>query len=297
MSSLINGTYNEYIEKSVTRYLNRSYHITNIRKNTASAMHEAAVFIGEGMNVFAKIGTNPFSYDQFTQEAWGLNYIKHNSPVKTPDIIDVLRIDGAALLLMEAIDLKPVETKKAWETLGQGLAALHRSAWDKCGLETHSYLGIFYQDNTPMDTWEGFYGERRLRDSMKMAVDAGNMTYDQCLPVEKLIRRLPEICGPRQPFSLLHGDPWTGNLLYDGTQLVLIDCGIYYGNREIDLSTVDFFTPVPEHFFRAYHEVYPIDPGYEERKALWQVNQWLGHVTLFGEKYMPKLMDAVNRYL
>jgi fructosamine-3-kinase len=132
---------------------------------------------------------------------------------------------------------------------------------------------------------------------MKMAVDAGKMTYEQCLPVEKLISRLPEICGPKQPFSLLHGDPWPGNLLYDGKQMIAIDCSIYYGNREIDLSTVDFFFPVPEHFFSAYNEAYPIDPGYKDRKPLWQINQWLGHVTLFGDKFMSKLMDAVNPYL
>jgi fructosamine-3-kinase len=63
------------------------------------------------------------------------------------------------------------------------------------------------------------------------------------------------------------------------------------------LSTVDFFFPVPEHFFSAYNEAYPIDPGYKERKPLWQINQWLGHVTLFGDKFMSKLMDAVNPYL
>ena len=52
-----------------------------------------------------------------------------------------------------------------------------------------------------------------------------------------------------------------------------------------------------ERFFAAYHEVYPIDPGYEERKDLWRINQWLGHVTLYGEKYMGRLMAAVEKYL
>jgi fructosamine-3-kinase len=297
MSSLTEGIYNELIEQSVTKYLGKQFKIVSVKKNEVGAMHDAAVFKGENYDVFVKVGPFPFSLDQFTQEAWGLNYIKKHSPIKTPDIIDVLNADGKALLIMEAIDVKPVETKKDWETLGTGLATLHKTYWDKCGLETHSYLGIFRQDNRPMDTWEEFFGERRLRDTMKMAVDAGKMTYEQCLPVEKLISRLPEICGPKQPFSLLHGDPWPGNLLYDGKQMIAIDCSIYYGNREIDLSTVDFFFPVPEHFFSAYSEAYPIDPGYKERKPLWQINQWLGHVTLFGDKFMSKLMDAVNPYL
>ena len=52
---------------------------------------------------------------------------------------------GAAVLLMmeEAIDVRPVQTKEEWGILGSGLAALHKSTWNRCGLETHSYLGIF----------------------------------------------------------------------------------------------------------------------------------------------------------
>jgi len=291
---LIEGTFNGYIENSVSRYLGKQFKIVSIKNNTVDAMHDTAIFKGKNFNVFVKAGTNPYSFDQFTQEVWGLNYIKDNSQVKTPAIIDILNVEGVTLLIMEAIDVKPIETKKDWETLGIGLATLHKSTWNKCGLKTHSYLGVFRQDNTPMDTWEEFFCERRLRDSMKMAVDAGNLTYAQCLPIEKLINKLPEICGPKQAFSLLHGDPWIGNLLYDGKQMIAIDCSIYYGNREIDLSTVDFFNQVSEHFFHAYNEVYPVDSGYKERKSLWQINQWLGHVTLFGECYMKKLITAVN---
>lgn len=297
MTKLIDGTFNKHIERSITEYIGKQFKIISIKNNTVGAMHDAAIFQGESLSVFVKAGTNSFSFDQFTQEALGLNYIRNNSTIQTPNVIDVLNVEGTILLIMEAVDVKPVETQKDWETLGRGLATLHKSCWNKCGLETHSYLGIFRQDNRPMDTWEEFFGERRLRDTMKMAVDAGNMKYEQCLPIEKLINKLPEICGPAQPFSLLHGDPWPGNLLYDGKQMVAIDCSIYYGNREIDLSTVDFFYPVPEHFFNGYNEVYPIDAGYKERKPLWQINQWLGHVTLFGEEYLPKLMDAVNIYL
>lgn len=297
MGRLMDGFYNPQIEHAVAEHMGRPFHIQSVNKNEHSAMHETAIFSDGKKSVFVKLGTNPFSPDQFVQEAWGLAYIQAHSPIKTPDVMDVVQTDGAVLLVMEAVEVRPVETKQDWDILGRGLAALHKTTWDKCGLETHSYLGVFRQDNTPMDSWAEFFGERRLRDSMKMAVDAGNMTAEQCRPIEALIEKLPSIVGPSQPHSLLHGDPWPGNLLFDGRQMVAVDCSLYYGNREIDLSTVDFFYPVPQHFFSAYHEVYPIDPGYPERKALWQINQWLGHVTLFGEKYMPKLMAAVNRYL
>lgn len=285
------------IEKCVSEYAGRKWAVADVVPNTVGAMHEAALFKGDGLDVYVKMGTNPFSFDQFTQEAWGLSYIRSHSPIKTPEVIGVVKTGEKVLLIMEAIRTKPAETKKDWQILGSGLAELHKTTWDRCGLQTHSYLGIFLQDNTPEATWAEFFGERRLRPGLKMAIESGNMTSEATGAVEKLIEKLPSLCDKTQPFSLLHGDPWLGNLLYDGKQLVLIDCSIYYGNREIDLSTVDLFCEVSPDFFEAYHEAYPIEPGYVERKSLWRVNQWLGIVTLLGKSEIPKLMDAVKPYL
>ncbi len=297
MKKLIDGLYNEPIEQSVAAYLGKPFRIVSVKNNEVGAMHDAAIFSGGDYDVFVKAGSNSFSFDQFIQEVWGLDYINKHSEIATPHVINVLNLQGTALLIMEAVDVKPVETNKDWEILGRGLATLHQTSRDTCGLETHSYLGVFRQDNRPMNSWEEFYGERRLRASMNMAANAGQLNIKQCQSIEKLITKLPEICGPKQAFSLLHGDPWPGNLLFDGKRMIAIDCSIYYGNREIDLSTVDFFHPVSEYFFQAYHEVYPIEPGYLNRKSLWQINQWLGHVTLFGEEYIPTLMNAVQQYL
>lgn len=297
MDKLCDGLFRLEIENSVSNYLKREWKVLSSKANDVGAMHDAAYLYGENFNVFVKVGHNSFSVDQFTQEAKGLEFLTMKSGISTPEIIDVLNINGVALLILEEVKLRPVDNDKAWETLGRGLAQIHKATWTHCGHETHSYLGVFYQNNTPVTTWPEFYGEYRLRPQMMMAVNEGKMTLSDCKPVEKLISRLPSICGPIQPFSLLHGDPWPGNLLYDGKKMIAIDCSIYYGNREIDLSTVDFFYSVPKKLFDAYHEVYPIDPGYEDRKDLWRINQWLGHVTLFGEKYIPKLMAAVNKYI
>jgi fructosamine-3-kinase len=130
-----------------------------------------------------------------------------------------------------------------------------------------------------------------------MAIRADRMNAAECDRLEKLITRLPSLSVEPKVFSLLHGDPWTGNLMYDGKELILIDCSLYYGNREIDLTTVDFFGPVPKAFFDAYHEAFPIEDGFEERADLWEINQWLGHVTLYGDKYKEPLFRAVDQYL
>ena len=40
-----------------------------------------------------------------------------------------------------------------------------------------------------------------------------------------------------------------------------------------------------------------IPDGFRERADLWRINQWLGHVTLYGDKYKERLWNAVRPYL
>ncbi len=303
MNILTDGRFDKAVVRAVAAYTGEAFQITGIRENTASAMHDAAFFEGTlgllktPFCVFVKAGTNPFSEEQFRAEARGLDYIREHTPVKAPRVIGVEYEGNTALLILEVIEAKKPASKADWEKMGQGLAALHRVTADTCGFDFSTYLGIFRQDNTRKKTWREFFGECRLQDTMKIGLAWGKLNADDCRLIERLIARLPAICPEPSCFSLLHGDPWVGNLLFDGNELVLIDCSLYYGNREIDLTTVDFFCPVPQYFFDAYRECFPIEAGFEERADLWEINQWIGHVILYGDRYRPKLAEAAAKYV
>ncbi len=303
MNLLMDGRFTAAVEKAVTDFTGERFIVTNLRENKVSAMHDAAFFEGElgilktPFSVFVKAGTNPYSPEQFEAEANGLRYIRTHSPVKAPEVIGVLTVDGTALLILEVVKAVKPETKADFAKMGQGLAEFHHVTSDTCGFDFSTYLGIFKQDNTRKPTWREFYGECRLRDTMNIGLQRGKLNAADCELIERLIARLPVVCPEPKTFSLLHGDPWLGNLLYDGHELVLIDCSLYYGNREIDLTTVDFFCPVSDYFFDAYKESFPLEEGFRERVNLWKVNQWIGHVILFGDRFRGKLADAVHPYL
>ncbi len=303
MNRLLAPKYRAVVERSVSKSMGERFEVGVVRENRVSSMHDAAFFEGTlgtlrtPFSVFVKLGTNPFSPEQFAMEAQGLDYIRAHSSVRTPLVIDIATVDGEALLILEVIDTVRPTTKEDFAVMGRGFAELHRVENDRCGFDFPTYLGVFRQDNTWKNSWREFYGECRLLDSLQMAVRAGNMNAKESAVIEKLVERLPFVCPEPKNFSLLHGDPWIGNLLFDGRGLVLIDCSLYYGNREIDLTTVDFFCPVSEHFFAAYEEAFPKEDGFAERASLWKINQWLGHVTLYGDKYKEKLWQAVRPYL
>lgn len=294
---LLEGKMNSYIEEAVQNATGLPFHIQEIKRVSNGSMHPVAIFVGDRFSVFVKAGSNSFSNEHFHTEAFELEYIRKHSSVKAPEVIAVTQVQDITLLILEAIQTVKPESKKDWETLGRGLASLHRTENERCGFERETFLGIFKQDNTWKNTWTEFYGECRLRDTMKIAQKAGKMNSEECAIIERLIDALLSLEIPQEAHSLLHGDPWLGNLLYDGKELVIIDCSIYYGNREIDLTTVDFFCPVSNYFFDAYREQYPVQEGFEKRADLWKINQWLGHIALYGDRYKKHLFDAVNKYL
>ena len=111
---------------------------------------------------------------------------------------------------------------------------------------------------------------------------------------DALQRALPDLVGPAEPPSRLHGDLWSGNLHVDerGTPC-LIDPAVYGGHREIDLAMMRLFGGFGDRVFAAYAEVYPLESAAKARVPLYQLYPLLVHVNLFGGSYLGALRGAL----
>ncbi len=65
----------------------------------------------------------------------------------------------------------------------------------------------------------------------------------------------------------------------------------------MDLAYIDYFQSVPEDVFIGYQEVLPIDSGFDERRDLWRIYGYLAAVEVEGRSYLPKLANAIQKYL
>jgi fructosamine-3-kinase len=148
-----------------------------------------------------------------------------------------------------------------------------------------------------MHNWPTFYAERRLWPRFMGAINSGNMPTDVIRKVEKLILRVPELCGPEVVPTLLHGDAQQNNFISTKKGAVVIDPAVYYGHAEMDLAYIDYFQEVPEDVYLGYQEEMPIDPGFGERRELWRVYGYLAAVEVDGSAYLAKLINAVQKYL
>ena len=99
--------------------------------------------------------------------------------------------------------------------------------------------------------------------------------------VERLAARLPDLLPAAPPPAFLHGDLWSGNILVAGGRLAaLIDPACYGGaqrGRPGDAGAVRQARRRPSGTPTA-----PLDPGWEERRPVYQLFPALVHLRLFG---------------
>ena len=89
-----------------------------------------------------------------------------------------------------------------------------------------------------------------------------------------------------EPPARLHGDLWSGNVLWTADEAVLIDPAAHGGHREADLAMLALFgAPHLERVLAAYDEAAPLADGWRERVPLHQVHPLLLHAVLFGGSY------------
>ena len=78
---------------------------------------------------------------------------------------------------------------------------------------------------------------------------------------------------------------------------MLIDPAVYVGHAEADLAMTELFGGFPPDFYQAYREANPLEPGYENRRDLYNLYQLLNHLNLFGKSYLGPVLSVVDEYV
>ncbi len=241
----------------------------------------------------------------FRAEEAGLAAIKATGAIPVPRIYGygIDRKEGFSFLLMEYIEAHG-KAGDYWQGMGRNLARMHLADTkglsgdpDKAyGFPEDNYIGASSQVNRPAGTWIDFFREARLEPQIRMA--GRNFNSGQRKKLISLLDQLDRLLiEPERP-SLLHGDLWGGNVICgsDG-QAWLIDPAVYVGHREADLAMTQLFGGFPASFYRAYEDQYPMDPGYEDRRDLYNLYHLLNHLNLFGRGYLASVVNILNRYI
>lgn len=228
---------------------------------------------------------------RFRAEAEGLAALAATGTVLTPGVIGVSDHE----LVTERIQPGQASTA-SWIQLGHQLAAMHDIPQPCFGFSSDNFCGDTPQPNHQMQDGYAFFAEQRLAHQGGMAVEAGLLESAHLDALLRLGSRLPELV-PLQGPALLHGDLWSGNVLFanDG-QPVVIDPACYWGWPEADLAMCALFGGFPEPFFKAWEERWRPEPGWRDRSPLYQLYHVLNHLNLFGGGYRAQALAIVSRF-
>jgi fructosamine-3-kinase len=233
----------------------------------------------------------------FAAEARGLQALSAAAVVQTPTFITLGQTGSKAFLVLEYLELTTLD-KAGGAGLGTALAQLHRIRGNSFGWTENNFIGATPQNNAPHHSWPHFFGERRLRPQLQLALQNG---MDRAL-VKKGYGIIELIGGffidYRPVPSLLHGDLWSGNAAQTTDGLpVIFDPACYYGDREADIAMAELFGGFPISFYAAYRAAWPLDRDYETRKPLYNLYHILNHFNLFGSPYLGQALRTIERLL
>lgn len=195
-------------------------------------------------------------------------------------------LDG--VLLLEHVPNDGIFSPVAWSDVGAQVRRLHEQQGEQYGWPVNYRLGTVEMDNRLASDWPAFWGEQRLVSTARVLDRPWRERVDRLVP------RLSELLPKSPPPSLLHGDLWSGNILVNGGKLAaLIDPACYHGDSEVDLAMLALFGEPPPDFWASYGE---LEPGWDERRPLYQLFPALVHLRLFGASYGPIVDRLLSRF-
>lgn len=148
-------------------------------------------------------------------------------------------------------------------------------------------------------TWGEFYADDRILPYVKPARDNGAISQAGVNSIESLCEKLRDgVFDTGDRPSILHGDLWSGNVLWAPRGGVLIDPASHAGHRESDLAQLTVFgVPHWEEIVSGYESVHELADGWRERHGLHQLHILIIHASLFGGSYGAQTVSTASRYL
>ncbi|MFC0714524.1 fructosamine kinase family protein [Cellulomonas biazotea] len=238
----------------------------------------------------------------FRCEAAGLRWLRDAGGAP---VVDVLAVDEAGLTLRRLVPVAP--TRAAARAFGRGLARTHDAGAPAFGSPAPGWDadGFVGPLDAPLPLpagrfarWGEFQAECRVEPLARALVDAGVVDDAVARDLGRLAARLAsgDLDDDDRP-ARLHGDLWSGNVVWTADGATLVDPAAHGGHRETDLAMLALFgLRHLDDVMAGYAEVHPLRAGLAGRAGLPQVHPVAVHALLFGGGYVGQLAALARRW-
>ncbi|GLC45811.1 hypothetical protein PLESTM_001782600 [Pleodorina starrii] len=235
----------------------------------------------------------------FRGEALGLQAMYDTHTLRIPKVFHYGLLEGAgrggSFIVMEHLDMRGGRLDSG--ELGRRLARMHlatpkdeHAAAGQFGFPVDNTIGGTQQLNGWTSDWVAFLRDKRLGPQLQMTGDS------------QLKRMGEQLCSNLHTYfdgievrpSVLHGDLWSGNIGAVGSEPTIFDPATYYGHHEAEFG-MSWCAGFSQDFYRAYHEIIPRAPGFEQRAEIYRLYHYLNHLNLFGDSYYSQCASILKR--
>lgn len=224
-------------------------------------------------------------------EAAGLRWLRQASDA----VAEVVAVGMNTLTTVRVHPVPP--TREAARRAGRELAFIHLAGTDAFGSppdgwEGPNYIGTQRQECRPTPHWGVFYAEQRVLPFARAAHRVGHLDREGLDWVERAAEAIAEATWEVDP-ARIHGDLWSGNLLFGARGPVFIDPAAHGGHPETDLGMLALFgAPHLDDIYAGYREVRTLPKDFREWIPVHQLHPLAVHTYTHGPGYSRPLTVA-----
>lgn len=235
----------------------------------------------------------------FEAEAAGLRWLAAAGGAR---VVKVTRASAGFIELERIQTAQP--TADAARAFGAQLAVMHGAGAVGFGAAPDGWDGPLFIGRREMprverDSWGAFYAPGRVLPFLDPALAHGFLLEDEAALVREACDAIADgAFDDDAPPARIHGDLWSGNVLFSPDGVVLIDPAAHGGHRETDLAMLALFgAPFLDEIFAGYAEQSPLVDGWRDRIPVHQLHPLAVHAAGHGRSYGAELAAAARAAL
>ena len=241
---------------------------------------------------FYKNANNGFN--AIKSETKNLNFFDKNNIEYFPKV----EFESSDYLIISFINNDNQQPNEICKDLLNAIISIHSNNFNKYGFDFDTQIGGLRQKNSWSSNWVDFYKKERLGYIFNLINKSDPMDNFLNKKIEKLLNNLHNFIPEKPKSSLLHGDLWEGNILFNEKKFVgFIDPGTFFGHNELEVAYLTWFNPnfIKNGFLERYNEIIKIDKNYKDYEPVYQLYYSMLNVYLWDRIYVNDVRKLLNK--